>query len=41
MKIDWWPSFTLGVLFAIFALPFIQAQLGKAMGGRKAVTKNT
>jgi hypothetical protein len=35
-----WKWFIIGILFAMFVLPFVQAQLGKVMGGRKTVAKN-
>lgn len=36
-----WKWFIIGVIFAVFIFPFIQAKLGAAIASRKAVSKNT
>lgn len=38
-KIDWtW--FIVGILVAMFVLPFVQAKLGAAIGGRRTASAN-
>jgi hypothetical protein len=38
---DDWKFVIEGIVFAMFILPFLQAQLSKMMGGRATVSKNT
>jgi hypothetical protein len=35
-----WKWFIIGILFSMFVLPFVQAQLSRMMGARKTVSKN-
>lgn len=37
-----WKWFIAGILFAMFVMPFVQAQISRALGkARQPVTKNT